>query len=156
QPMGAVITGARLFEAAILDGGETAAIVITVLRVDRLGVCIEGLKVQTPGHPLLDLYGARVEGAVPEVGADSTIAELRSRTIVLTRGQHRIPKRRVSGKVVDGERIVLPALHQANARRTLVADLQQVVLYELVLHAHVEVQHVGVGRMRIPPFHAAR
>ncbi len=97
-----------------------------------------------------------MEGRVAKVRTHQHIAKLRERPIILCRREHLVLQGRVTGAEIDRERIVLPAFDQSDSRRTLVSDIEQIVLLELVLDAGVKIHHVRIPQLRDPEVHAAR
>ena len=92
---------------------------------------------------------------VPEVRTEADIAELREGSEVLERSANCVLLRRISREVINGERVRLPLLDQTDAAGTLIAHVEQVIACELILHARIEVHHVRIAHVRIPPFGAS-
>ena len=62
---------------------------------------------------------------------------------------------RIPGEEIDRKSIVLPALHQTDTRRTLIANFQKVIALEFILGTTVKVQYIRVAKVRIPPLRAS-
>ena len=68
-------------------------------------------------------------------------------------GEHLVPQRRIVLGEVDGERVIFPALQQAHARGSLIDNVQDVTLAQLILGAEVPVQYVRIAEIRVPPLY---
>ena len=99
----AVVAGASLLQAPVLNGRDARTVIIVVLAIDRFGKCVERAERQAVRHPLIHLDGAAVVGGVAEVGPVIDVAEVREGPEVLRGGQHLVLQRRVPFAEVDRE-----------------------------------------------------
>ena len=148
----AVIAGTRLFERPILNRGNSRAGVVCVLAIDALRKRVERVEEKSLRESLLELHRAGVECRVAEIGPQQDIAAFAGYgRIVLRRGEYLGLEGRVSCAEVDRERVGLPPSRSVRRRRTLIADIDHVILRELVLDAGVPIHDVRIAQSRIPP-----
>src|SRR5947209_12788808 len=83
-----------------------------------------------------------MEAAVPEIAVEKYVPKLRIRLEVLSRLPDPLELYGIVGDV-QGDGVDVPAVQQTDARRSLIVDLQQIVLSQLPLNAGVLVHHVG-------------
>ena len=106
----AVVAGASLLQAPVLNGCDARTVIIVILTIDGLGKGIERAERQAVRHPLIDLDGASVVGGVSEVRPLVDVAVVRVWPEVLRSGQHLVLQRWVPAAEIDGEGVEVPPL----------------------------------------------